>query len=88
MKLSKITLTLVVEVKLEMLLNVYLTWQLLLLKLVLRLLGQLSPVVCSRRCFGVRVKADCTGSVGQVLDTCCRDCMRGEGRLYREIGRV
>lgn len=72
-------LALVVEVKLEMLLNVNLARQLLL---VLRLLGQLSHVVCFRGCIRVQ------GSIGCILGTWCRSCVRGIGRLHGEVGGV
>lgn len=58
-----------VKMQFEMLLNVYLTWQLLLMEQVIGLLGHLSHAV--RFCSGCGVEDEAGGArgVGQVLDT-------------------
>lgn len=72
----------VMEMKLEVLLNVYLTWQLL----VVSLLRQLRRVACF--CGGFRVKNDAAGArrVGQVLNACSGTYIKREGGLGRQVG--
>lgn len=70
----------VVEVKLQVLLNVNLTRQLLL---ILRLLGLLSHILCFCGCIHVQ-----RSGRGRVLGTRCRSCVRCVRRLYRQVGEV
>lgn len=68
--------------KLEVLLNAYLTWHLLLLQVIV-LLGH-TMCFCIR--FRVEGEADCTCRIGQLLSTCSRSYIRCEGGLHRQIG--
>lgn len=71
--------------KFEVLLNVYLTWH-LLLKQVVGLLGQLGHAMCF--CSGFRVKGEAGSACrfGQVLNTGSRSYIRCEGGLHGQIG--
>lgn len=73
------------KMQFEMLLNVYLTWQ-LLLKQIIRFFRHLSPTLpfCSRR----RVKGEPSSArgIGQVLTSCFQHHIGCEGGLHRQVG--
>ena len=74
------------KMEFEMLLNVYLTWK-LLLKQVIRLLGHLCHAM--RLCSRCRVKGEAGSAcrIGQVVNISSRHHIRCKGRLHRQIGR-